>query len=274
MKVALAQIDIAWENKTANKEKCLKFLSLAHDNNITFIIFPEMCLTGFSMEVEKISEADNESIDWFKEQASKFNIFIGFGYAKKVNNKMYNSFAVIAPSGELLSDYSKIHPFSYGFEALYYEGGIDLSFSRINDFTISTFICYDLRFPEIFQIASKKAELITVAANWPISRRSMWIALLKARAIENQCYFAAVNRTGYGGNLTYFGDSMIVDPLGNVISNTYLSIDGAALSEPVSCEALIIGNIEIDTVRKLRNSFPLKKDRRENLYVSLYKKYY
>lgn len=273
MKIALAQIDIAWENKTANKEKCLKFLSLAHDNNVSFIIFPEMCLTGFSMKVKKISEADNESIDWFKKQAIKFNIYVGFGYAKNVNNKIYNNFAVITPSGELLSEYSKIHPFSYGFEAEYYEGGTDLSFFSISDFNISPFICYDLRFPEVFQIASRKAELITVAANWPTSRREMWIALLKARAIENQCYFAAVNRVGYGGNLTYLGDSMIVDPLGNIINNTYLSLSGTVLSEPVSCEALIIGNIEIETVRKLRNSFALKKDRKENLYISLYKKY-
>lgn len=274
MKIALAQMDIIWENKSSNMNKCEKFLGLAKENAVDFIIFPEMSLTGFSMNVDAISEgASGETVKWLKNMSVTYGLYIGLGYARKSCNKYYNDFIVSSPDGDIVSNYSKIHPFSFGFEGQYYSEGNNLSLFSLKDFTVSPFICYDLRFPEIFQIVSRRAGLITVAANWPVSRREQWLILLKARALENQCYIAGVNRAGYGGGLTYTGDSIIVDPLGNIVNESYISLEGYSLTEPVNCEAMITGNIDLETVNKIRRTFPLKKDRKEDLYFSLNEKY-
>jgi predicted amidohydrolase len=125
---------------------------------------------------------------------------------------------------------------------------------------VTPFICYDLRFPEIFQIASKKSHLITVIANWPANRQKHWIDLIKARAIENQSYIAAVNRVGYGDNIYYSGDSIVVNPMGEII----IAGDDK--------ERLLVAEINKNIVESTRDLFPVKNDRRENLYISKYKK--
>jgi predicted amidohydrolase len=257
LRIALAQINIAFENKLKNKAKCLQFIKEAKEKEVDLIIFPEMSLTGFSMNVELIGENDNETIEWLKEQAVSFGIYIGLGHVAKANGKGLNKFTMVSPDGKEICSYSKIHPFSYSNENKFYEGGTEITFSEIKDFIISSFICYDLRFPEIFQIASRKAHLIIVAANWPKSRREHWITLLRARAIENQCYISGVNALGVIDGLEYSGDSMIIDPMGNIIA-------------VASCkEELVIGDINISEVLDYRNNFPVKSDRKENLYAFL-----
>jgi omega-amidase len=264
MKVALAQTDIFWEDKTKNKESSLKLIVKAAEADVDFIIFPEMSFTGFSMNVDCISEEINsksETVEWFKKQAITHNINIGFGYVEKSasDKKGKNNYCVISSTGNILNLYSKLHPFSYGLESQYYIGGNDMSLFKLKDFIVSTFICYDLRFPEIFQIASKNAGLITVAASWPKVRIEHWITLLKARAIENQCYVAGVNRVGVGDNIEYNGNSLLIDPLGNV------------LLHGTDKEELLIHDISIDEVTRVRENFKVKNDRREDLYCSLYK---
>jgi omega-amidase len=265
MKLALAQTDIHWEDKSKNKENYLRLIIKAAESAVDLILFPEMSLTGFSMNVNAISEKDNSessTIEWFKSQAVANNINIGFGYVERpsCDVKGKNNYCVVSSNGDILSLYSKIHPFSYGLESQFYIGGDAISFFKLKDFIISTFVCYDLRFPEIFQAASRNAALITVAANWPKSRREHWITLLKARAIENQCYIAGINRVGVGNNIEYSGDSLLIDPLGDIL------LHGTAKEE------LIIHDISVDEVYKTRESFRLKDDRRENLYNSFYRK--
>ncbi|MCJ7691613.1 MAG: carbon-nitrogen family hydrolase [Clostridiaceae bacterium] len=253
MKLALAQLDVAWEDKSKNKDTALSFIEEAAKQNVDMILFPEMALTGFSMNTEAIGETNNETLEFFKKMSSKFNILIGFGYVEGTSNSK-NKYAIVSPKGEELVDYTKIHLFSFGTETEFYKSGNEIKSFDALDFNIVPFICYDLRFPEIFQIASKTASLITVAANWPIERREHWITLLKARAIENQCYIAGINRVGEGDGLHYSGDSMIVDPLGNVISSLYME------------EGLVIADISQENVTEIRKKFKLKEDRRESLY--------
>ncbi|WP_291637440.1 nitrilase-related carbon-nitrogen hydrolase [Clostridium sp.] len=261
MKLALAQLDIIFEDKTKNKETVQQFIKHAVTEKVDMILFPEMTLTGFSMNTSLIGEIHSESLEFFKEMSSKFNILIGFGYVEDTLH-CKNKYCVVAPSdvpdGGVLINYTKIHPFSFGNETKFYESGYEINLFHALDFTIAPFICYDLRFPEIFQIASKTASLITVAANWPIDRREHWITLLKARAIENQCFIAGVNRVGEGNGLNYSGDSMIIDPLGNIISTLYME------------EGLIIADINKENVTVVRESFWLKKDRKETLYYNMY----
>lgn len=254
MKLGLAQMQIDYENKNLNREKCSRFIKEAGLKQVDLLLFPEMSLTGFSMNVEHMGEINNETLDWFKEGAVKHNISIGFGYIERTSEKGKNKFSIVSSTGEELCRYTKIHPFSFGTESKFYTGGSDIVHSIIKDFQITPFICYDLRFPEIFQIASKTSQLITIAANWPKARREHWITLLKARAIENQCYIAGVNAVGNINNLDYSGDSMIIDPLGNILTKCSGS------------EALLTANLDINEVTNLRKDFPLKEDRQEDLY--------
>lgn len=260
MRIGLAQMNIDFENKTANKEKCIAFLREAKEKSVDFIVFPEMSLTGFSMKVQLIGEEDNVTIAWLKKQAVKFGLYIGLGHVVKNAGKGLNKFTIVSPEGKEVCSYAKIHPFSYSSEDKFYEGGTEIIHTNIKDFTVSPFICYDLRFPEIFQIASKEAQLIVVAANWPKSRRDNWITLLKARAVENQCYVAGVNAVGNIDSIDYSGDSIIVDPIGRIIA------------EASGGEELVAGDISISEVTRYRKNFPVKQDRKEALYSALQSK--
>ncbi|WP_234121049.1 nitrilase-related carbon-nitrogen hydrolase [Clostridium hydrogenum] len=260
MKIALAQIDMFWEDKLKNKDKCLKFIEEASKNGAELIIFPEMTLTGFSMDIHKIGEQNNETVKWFLDKALVYNIYIGFGFVELENGFGKNNFSICSKEKKEIVRYTKIHPFSYGDEDKYYLKGNELKYFKIDKMKFSTFICYDLRFPEIFQAASKKSELIIIIANWPESRSEQWISLLKARAIENQCYVVAVNRVGIGNDIKYSGDSMVVNPYGDIICSCRNS------------EKLILCDLEIDRVLECRNKFRFKQDRREDLYCKFIKK--
>lgn len=261
MRLALGQIDVYWEDKERNKEKCAQFISKAKGEKADIVIFPEMTLTGFSQNVEKIGEVDLDTVQWFRDQSIKHSIYTCFGYVEKDNLKGKNKLAIISPEGKEVCDYTKIHPFSYGGEDKFYYGGENVSLFEINGETISAFVCYDLRFPEIFQVVSKKAKLIIVIANWPQKRIEAWTTLLKARAIENQCYIAGVNRVGSGDGIEYSGDSMIISPKGEILASSNKK------------EELIICDIDMSQVEKVRRRFPFKRDRREELYKEMFDKY-
>jgi omega-amidase len=260
VKIGLVQNNILWENKQFNLSASKEFFKKAKNLEIDLLLFPELSFTGFTMNVEKLKEFDFSTITYIASLCKTYCINAGIGYIQGVDDdkKAKNNYAIISSTGNVLCNYSKIHPFSYGDESNYYIGGNKIFFSQVNDITLSPFICYDLRFPEIFQIASKKCDLITVAANWPDARKDHWITLLKSRAIENQCYVAGVNRIGIGNSIIYSGNSLIIDPLGKIISS---------LDEGV--EDILIADIDKTLVSMVRASFKLKKDRRESLYEKL-----
>lgn len=258
MKIGLAQINIAWEDKNSSKETCLNMIKEASSRGIDLLIFPEMTLTGFTMNAIGLGDRKTETVDWFKKQSKAFNLNTVFGYPAFTDGIGENHLSIVSDSGGELLNYTKIHPFSFGEESKFYRGGSSISYTNLDGFTVSAFICYDLRFPEVFQIASKKAELIIVIANWPEARREHWMTLLKARAVENQCYIAGVNRVGSDKTLCYSGDSMVIDPLGNVLVHESKS------------EKLLEAEINAAFVKKLREEFNTKSDRKEDLYVSYY----
>ena len=259
MRVALAQTEPLWENKEGNFRAALSFLEQAREKQADLILFPEMSMTGFSMHPEKIGETNEspETLSFFREQAQEYGLYIGVGYVEYCQPKSFNRYAIISPEGKVLADYRKIHPFTFGTEAVHYAGGEELAFCRVKEFTVSPLICYDLRFPELFEIASERADLIVVPANWPSDRREHFMTLLKARAIEDQCYIAGVNRVGRARTLSYSGDSMIVDPFGRVLSKAG---DG---------EELIVADLNLEGLRQYREEFPARTDRKPELYESL-----
>ena len=256
MITGIAQIDIAWEDSYKNMKKVEELVNKASENKVELIIFPEMALTGFTMDINKLSLSQEQIISWIKQVAINNNINIGLGFAIKVDEKGKNKYVIVSKEGKVLTLYTKIHPFSYSKEDDKYYSGNEICICKIKEFQITPFICYDLRFPEIFQIASKEAQIITVAASWPKSREEHWITLLKARAIENQCYIIGINRVGLGDDLQYSGASIFVSPSGEILNKIN------------SEEMLIIQDLRMKEITQVKDSFDIKKDRREDLYYN------
>lgn len=255
MKIALCQMNIAWEDKQENYLKAEKFISDMSENGNELILFPEMSFTGFSMNTEATKENDEKTVYVMKSYSKRYGIAIGFGWVKDCGEKSENHYTVVNKDGEVISDYAKIHPFSYSGEDKKFQGGDKLTLFDIDGITFSNFICYDLRFPEIFQMVSGKADVIIIPANWPKARSEHWKCLLRARAIENQVYILAVNCVGSVGETIYSGDSCIINP------------DGIVLTQISGVEGCLAWSLH-DDVQDYRNKFPIKKDRHKN-YMDL-----
>lgn len=253
-------MDIIWEDKTENLYRAEKFITQAAEQQADLILFPEMSLTGFSMNTALTAEDHRNTVEQFRALAQAQNINVGFGWVSAAEDKAQNHYSVVSREGQLVSDYVKIHPFSFGEESKHFIGGDRLAVFILEGVSCSTFICYDLRFPEIFQAVSNEVSLIIVAANWPATRKEHWRLLLQARAIENQVFIVGVNCVGPKGGLYYSGNSMVVDPEGNIL---------AELTEE---EGLLLIEIDPSKVAIYRRSFPLKADRRTELYQIFYKR--
>ena len=224
MKIVLCQNDIVWEDKLTNHAKVsalLKIMGTPKLCNGALIVLPEMCSTGFSMNVPLICEG-NESLTekFFAELARQYQACVVGGVVNACSSgpKGLNQSLAIGPDGAQLARYSKMQPFTLSGEAACYAAGERPALFEFGGFKIAQFVCYDLRFPELFRRAALLgAQLFTVIANWPLPRDAHWTALLRARAIENQAYVVGVNRCGRDPKYVYPGRSIVVDPKGEII---------------------------------------------------------
>lgn len=256
MKIAICQLEILFEQKEENIIRAESFVKEATSKGASFILFPEMSFTGFSMKTKLTGEENLETVTRIREMAKKYQITIGVGWVKH-QKRSENHYAVIDSKGNILGDYTKIHPFSYAKEDDYFVGGTDTCIFDYENMCFGLSICYDLRFPEIYQQLSKKADVILVPANWPSGRAPHWNTLLRARAIENQVYVIGINCTGRQGFTRYKGGSRVINPNGDVLLD-------------MECdEALQFIELEND-VDKFREKFPTKRDRKVEIYRQFY----
>lgn len=251
MYVAGVQLDIAWEDREANHAKVCGLVAAANLPKGALVALPEMFATGFSMNVAGIAQSDARETETFLAALAKeHGIFVCGGVVVRPDwGKGLNQSVTFGPDGTLVARYSKIHPFSYGGETEQYSGGGEVLTYRAGPFEVAPFVCYDLRFPEIFRVAVKKgAQLYTVIANWPEPREAHWLALLKARAIENQAFVIGVNRCGRDPKLAYSGRGQILDPRGNVVA------DGG------NREGVFGAEIDLAALQQYRKEFPALND--------------
>ena len=253
MRIALAQTSILWEGKDENIQFAISIIDDCIHKKVDVVYFPEMSFTGFSMNTEVTGETDNYTINRMSEIANKSGVAIGFGWVEKIGGKCKNQYSVIDKNGVLLSTYAKIHPFSCLGEDKFFDGGNEITTFQIEDVPFSNFICYDLRFPELFRSVADKVHAIIIPACWPAKRSEHWKVLLKARAIENQVYIFAVNCQGDIGGIHYSGNSCIINP------------DGKILEMLSDKDGLVIYDF-LDDVENYRSSFPVLKDRKMDLY--------
>ena len=249
LRLALIQPDTAWENPEANIKKADRMLSGAAESGATVAAFPEMFTTGFSMKAHAIKGA--EALDSLSSLASKHNINLLAGVASASGLQGLNKALAYDNSGSLVADYSKMHPFSFADEDKHYSPGPGTAVFKLAGVASSVFICYDLRFPEVFRSVARQVKVIYVLANWPASRHDHWHALLKARAIENQCFVAGVNRTGADGEgIAYAGGSCVYGPFGEEV---FLADES---------EGVYIVDLDISLADSTRSRYPFLKDMR------------
>lgn len=215
MKVLVLQFDIAWEDREANFAKVEKMLAEASPEPNTLVVLPEMFATGFSMNIEATEPEGGPIATFLQETAKRWQITLVGGVAINGHNRAL----VFAPSGTRIADYTKIKPFRAGGEI--YQAGTEAVIFPWQGIHVAPFICYDLRFPEVWRSAAKKwkPELYLDIASWPSARVHHWVRLLQARAIENQAYVLGVNRCGTDPYFSFPGRSMLVDWHGEILAD-------------------------------------------------------
>jgi omega-amidase len=235
MKLFALQFDIAWENPPENFLKVRRLLSQARPEPGSLIALPEMFATGFSMNARTIAEpADGGTAKFLSHTAAEYRISLVAGVAVQDDDgRVRNRALCFTPTGELAASYGKMRLFTPGGEGEHYAPGDRPAAFRCGDCTVSPFVCYDLRFPEIFRQAAADArpEIFVVIASWPSQRLLHWTRLLQARAIENQAYVVGVNRVGADPYFQYAGRSLVADFNGEIVADAGAG-EGWAQFEP------------------------------------------
>ena len=254
MRVALLQLDIAWEDPAESHGRAARLLERAAGDGARLAVLPEMFSTGFSMHPERVAQAPGGPSETFlRDRARALGLWILGSIPEKGGGRPRNVALLVSPAGGV-TRYAKIHPFSFAGEDRVYEGGDGVVTAAVEGVRVTPFVCYDLRFPEPFRLAADGTDLYAVVANWPERRQAHWRALLQARAIENLAFVVGVNRAGEGDGVRYAGGSAAFSPWGEVLT------EAGAAEEVLFCE------IDPAAAAKARETFPALRDRRPEAY--------
>jgi len=256
----LIQTPLHWEDRNANlKMFGEKIRGLQQQTNL--IILPEMFSTGFSMKPEMLAEDMNgPTVQWMRTLAAEKKLILTGSVIIKEEGKFFNRLIWMLPNGQY-GFYDKKHLFAFAEEDKHYTSGTKRLIASVNGWKINLMVCYDLRFPVWARQSAPLHEergpggeaaeydLLIYVANWPQKRSTAWKTLLRARAIENQCYVIGVNRVGEDGNgISYSGDSMVIDPLGEVLYHKEEEEDIFTIS------------LDKEHLQTIRNKFPFLRD--------------
>lgn len=245
--ISLLQTPLAWHDPAANRAHfadLLQSLPAATD----LAILPEMFTTGFTMDAEGLAEPmDGPTLQWMTALARKTGITLCGSVDVLDGGHYYNRCLWASPDGSH-RHYDKRHLFRMAGEHEHYTAGTERLIVELNGWRICPLVCYDLRFP-VWSRGINEYDLLVYVANWPAARRSAWTTLLPARAVENQCYVAGVNRVGRDGNgIDYAGDSAAYDFLGNALADS---------GDKAGAETVTLDH---DALRRYREKFPAWRD--------------
>ncbi|MDY4761851.1 carbon-nitrogen family hydrolase [Streptococcus thoraltensis] len=259
MKVALLQMAIKEGQPDKNRQHLLELLDDDVTlNQVDLLVLPELWDTGYALaDLDACADENGrEAQEFLAELAKKYHInIIGGSIARAHDGRYFNTSYTFERNGQLINCYDKVHLFGLMGEDKYLSAGDSDSSFLIDDILTSQVICYDIRFPEwLRKQMAKGAKLLVVPAEWPSARISQWKILLQARAIENQAFVVAVNRTGQGLLDSFDGHSLVIDPLGNI------------LLETDDQEGLSLFDIDFSKIEEVRGQIPVFADRRLDLY--------
>lgn len=263
MRIAAIQHDIVWEDKHANFERLAPMVGAAAGAGARLVVLSETFSTGFSPSPAVREHEGGPSSEFLVQMAREHDVWIGGTFPEVpvgsdlTTTRAFNTFALAAPDGALYR-YRKIHPFTYGREHECFDAGSSFVQVDVDGLRVALFVCYDLRFADEFWTLAPTTDVYLVPANWPEPRRQHWMALLHARAIENQAYVVGCNRVGSSrategsasSPLSYVGDSRIVDPLGEMLATAAMG------------ESILLADVSAERVAEVRSRFPFLQDRR------------
>ena len=250
--LTLIQTNLFWEDKKANLQMLQHKIETIKEKT-EIVVLPEMFSTGFSMKPELLAEKmDGETIGWMRKIASSRKIILTGSVIIEEGEKYFNRLIWMLPTGEY-GFYDKRHLFAHGDEDSHYAPGHKKLIASVKGWKINMQICYDLRFPVWTRQPpgsnDEKYDLLINVANWPEKRNLAWNTLLRARAIENQCFVVGLNRFGTDGNKNlYSGHSSVIDPLGEII---YYNNTGEDI---FSC------TLHMERITATRDQFPFWQD--------------
>lgn len=263
MRIALVSLDQLWLDKESNFARCSELVLAAVGQGCELVIFPEMTLTGYSLNMQAIAEPRDDSLTLrrFGQLAHDAGVGIIFGACllDSESGNPQNTLCLASREGAVNVLYAKTHPFSFAGEDIVLQAGNALGLASVADLRLGCSICYDLRFPELFSVMASNCNAVVNIANWPVRRIAHWRALLVARAIENQLFVFGVNRIGTDGNgLQYEESSMAIAPDGTVLKPVFTDTE------------IAIYAIDLTEAERYREAFPTVRDKRYELYQKLY----
>lgn len=249
--ITTIQTTLYWEDKVANLQMLeTKINSIQEKTEI--VVLPEMFSTGFSMKPEQLAETmEGETVQWMKRMATTKKIILTGSIIIEEDGNYYNRLIWMLPNGQY-GIYDKRHRFAFAGEDDHYTAGSKRLIASVKGWKLNLLVCYDLRFPVWSRQSSGEEpeyDVLIYVANWPERRVHAWKTLLQARAIENQCYVVGVNRVGEdGNNIHHSGETMVVDPLGEVLYSKKEEEDIFTIT------------IDKDHLQAIRQKLPFLKD--------------
>lgn len=251
-------MDIALGEREKNYVAAGNYIQQAAEGGADVVVLPEMWNIGYALEkLEGL--ADNEgkqTKEWLSRLAKKYDVnIVGGSVATKKGNYFFNTMYVAARNGKIIAEYDKAHLFKLMNEHSFLKAGDKWNVFELDGVCCGGVICYDLRFPEWIRAhVLKGSKVMFIPAEWPKERIDHWQVLLRARAIENQCYIVAVNRVGKDQNNEFDGHSMIISPWGEIL-----------LGDKTE-EGIYSYDLDMDEVDRIRKTIPIFEDRRVDLY--------
>jgi predicted amidohydrolase len=253
----LAQLDLPQGEIEHNLDAAEKAVQQAADQTADIVLLPALWASGYDLKNSPAyaSPLDGGHFSFMSSLASSAGIALGGSLIEERGGNFFNTFVFLNKTGDQIGAYQKIHLFNFLEEDKYLTGGTHLVLVDSPWGKIGLAVCYDLRFPEMFRTyALQGAEIIFLVAEWPRKRISHWDILLQARAVENQCFLAGVNKVGKSMGAPLGGRSAVVDPLGNLV------VQGD------ESEAVLIADVELDRTSETRRWMPVLTDRNPKAY--------
>jgi len=262
MKCCSAQIASCWEKPEKTLAKAEVCIRRAASLGAAIIAFPEQFSTGWDPCSDRhIQDRSGQIVSALKKYAHEYSVAVLGSFRERYQPLPKNTAFAVDSDGSVLAWYAKMHPFTSAREERYFAAGADIAVFDLLGTKFGIAICYDLRFPSLFQLyAAKGVHGVFVPAAWPASRARHWELFIRARAAENQMYVIGINTVGKTPVDIYSGASMTADP------------DGTVITRAGGHEELVVSELDPSRVEQTRSWFPVHKDHRTELYHQLHNK--
>lgn len=270
--IAIVQFNPRLGDVTDNLDRMGKVIDqICHAQKVNLIVFPELVTTGYENGVkftELAEQIPGYSQNYLGKLAGDFHTYIAFGMVvkHKVESVIYNSAVLLGPDGEVKGEYRKVH--LKGEEKLAFRPGYKFPVVETEFGMLGLLLGWDLAFPEAARsLALEGAELLVVCANWEAPHVEEWRAYMLARAYENAVFVAGANRIGDEYTYSFFGESMIIGPRGEL----YAQVMRDENDKPK--EAYALAKLDLDLIKKHREELQVMQSRQPSAYRAVVKQY-